>query len=158
MQQPAGTHLAQLNIGRIVAPIDDPRMAGFANNLDRINALAERSEGFVWRLTGAGNDATDITWTDDPLLIPNLSVWTTVDALSTFVFHTIHKQFYGRRAAWFAPMDRPHFVMWWVPAGHLPTLDDALDRLDALTRDGDGPSAFGWSAVGDPRLEEELCA
>lgn len=142
--------IAELNIGRIRWPIDDPRMAGFADNLDRVNAIAERSPGFVWRLKDdASGNATGFAVTDDPLLIPNLSVWDSVAALEKFVFRTVHSRFYARRAAWFEKPDQAYFVMWPVAEGDRPTMQDALERLEMLRRDGDGPDAFGWAARAD---------
>jgi uncharacterized protein DUF3291 len=90
-------HIAQLNIGRFRYPTDDPRMAAFMTNLDRINALAERSEGFVWRLKDDSNNATDIRPPSDPTMAVNLSVWESVEALEHFVWTTVHKQFYNRK-------------------------------------------------------------
>ena len=110
-------HLAQLNIGRIRYSLDDPRMADFVNNLDRINAIAEHTPGFVWRLQDDSGNATAIHAFDDPRMLLNMSVWESVDALERFVWQTVHKRIYGRRPEWFEPLDRPHFVMWWVPAG-----------------------------------------
>ena len=142
-----GTHLAQLNVGYARFPLDDPRIAPFMDNLDRINALAERSPGFVWRHQSASGNATDIPVPGDETMISNLSVWEDVESLGHFVFNTVHARFYERRAAWFEAMDRPHVVMWPVPAGHRPDLHEAMDRLARLTRDGSTPDAFGWDAV-----------
>ncbi|MFV2002201.1 MAG: DUF3291 domain-containing protein [Paracoccaceae bacterium] len=151
--QPKNHHLAELNIGRLLAPTDDPRVAEFMSALDAINALAERSDGFVWRLTGAGNNATDLALAaDDPQLVPNLSVWKNVATLEHFVWNTVHRQFYERRAKWFEVLGKMHFAMWWVPAGHLPTLNEALGRLEHLRAHGDSAQAFGWSYLRDARL------
>jgi hypothetical protein len=140
-------HLAQLNIGRFRFPTDDPRMADFMNNLDRVNALAERSEGFVWRLKDESNNATAFRPFPDPNMAVNLSVWESVEVLERFVWQTIHKRFYGRRPEWFDTMDTPHFVMWWISAGHIPTLDEAKERLTHLTAHGPSDHAFGWESV-----------
>ena len=123
----AGLHLAELNVGRLVGSVDDPRLKDFMDNLERINALAERSPGFVWRLKGESDatGATDIQLPGDPQTAVNLSVWENAEALETFVWNTVHERFYNRKAEWFEPMDRPHFVMWWIPAGRLPTLEEA---------------------------------
>ena len=140
-------HLAQLNIGRFRYPTDDPRMTDFMNNLDLINALAERSEGFIWRLKDESNNATNFRPFPDPMMAVNLSVWDSVEALEHFVYQTVHKRFYGRRLEWFDKMDTPHFVMWWIPAGHLPSLEEAKERLAHLTARGPSDHAFGWESV-----------
>jgi len=111
-------HIAELNVGRLRAPVDHPLVKEFIDNLDRINALAERMPGFVWRLTGAGNNATDLHLGDDPTMAVNLSVWESVEQLETYVFGTLHAKFYQRRREWFELMERPHFVLWHVPEGH----------------------------------------
>jgi len=116
--QPAGTHLAQLNVGHIRYPTDDPRMAEFMGALDAVNALAERSPGFVWRLKDDTNNATSILVTKDPTFLINMSVWESPAQLEHFVWNTVHKRIYGKKGNWFVPMTRPHFVMWWIPAGH----------------------------------------
>ena len=139
------THLAQLNIGRFLHPTDDPRMAGFMRNLDRINALAERSEGFVWRLKDDSGNATAIRPFPDPNMAVNLTLWESVEALERFVWNTVHVRVYNGKAAWFEKLATPHFVMWTVPAGHIPSLEEAKARLDHLTAQGDSDFAFGWS-------------
>ncbi|MEO1265100.1 MAG: DUF3291 domain-containing protein [Pseudomonadota bacterium] len=140
-----GKHLAQLNVGRLVAPPGDPRVAEFIDNLDRVNAAAERMEGFVWRLqTDAGN-AIDLRFAGDPQTLMNVSVWESADALQAYVFQTIHAQLYRKRANWFQPMDKPHFVMWWIPAGHRPTIAEAAERLTDLQDNGPSERAFGWA-------------
>ncbi|MGH6999838.1 MAG: DUF3291 domain-containing protein, partial [Phenylobacterium sp.] len=101
----SGYHLAQINVARLKAPIDAPETADFKNNLDRINALAEASPGFVWRLTGEGDNATDLVAFDDPLIITNLSVWESPAALGAFVYRSGHVEFMRRRAEWFHPME-----------------------------------------------------
>jgi hypothetical protein len=140
-------HLAQLNIGRFRYSTDDPRMADFMNNLDLANALAERSAGFVWRLKDESNNATAFRPFPDQNMAVNLSVWESVEALERFVWQTVHKRFYGRRPEWFDTMDKPHFVMWWIPAGHIPTLEEAKERLGHLTAHGPSDRAFGWESV-----------
>lgn len=139
--------IAELNLARLLHPIDDPRVAMFKDNLDRINAMAERSAGFIWRLKDddAGN-ATGIDVTEDPQMIANLSVWESVADLEKFVFRTVHSRFYARRAAWFEKTTEAHFVMWPVATGHEPALAEALERLELLRANGDGPDAFGWAA------------
>ena len=135
-------HLAQLNIGRTLYPIDHPRMRGFVDRLDEINALAETMPGYVWRLQDAGGNATRIAVTDDPFVIVNLTVWESPEHLSAFTYHTPHMEVFRLRRGWFATWPGPHLVLWWIPAGTIPTVAEALERLDRLATDGPGPDAF----------------
>lgn len=139
--------LAELNIGRLRYPRGDPRAAEFFDNLDRVNALAERMPGFVWRLKDEGGDATHFRFNDDPMVIPNLSVWETAEALRAYVYKTVHATFLRRRQTWFEPVSGPHMVFWHVPVGHLPALDEAAARLADLAANGPSPRAFGWAEV-----------
>ena len=139
--------LAQLNIGRLRYPLDDPRMADFVDNLDRVNGIADRSEGFVWRLKDDSGNATSIRAFDDAQIIVNVSVWESVEALERYVWQTVHKRFYGRRHEWFEQFEGPYFVMWWVPNGHRPTVAEALARLDHLKVKGPSDHAFGWESL-----------
>jgi heme-degrading monooxygenase HmoA len=152
-------HLAELNIARPRFPLDDPRMVDFVDNLDRVNAVAERSPGFVWRLKGDGNDATDIRFDDDPDSIVNMSVWETAEHLEHFVWNTVHKHIYRRRGEWFPSFGKPYFVMWYVPVGHEPTLAEAKARLDHLAANGSNSYSFGWEGLPNlRRWMEERCA
>lgn len=153
--QPNGHHLAELNVGRLVAPTDDPRVAEFMGALDRINGMGKRMPGFVWMMEGSGEPGTGNTENsigDDPQFVANLTVWEDVESLEKFVWQTVHKRFYDRRAEWFEVLGEMHFVMWWVPEGHRPTLDEALERLDHLRAHGDSDHAFGWSHLDAARL------
>jgi hypothetical protein len=136
-------HLAQFNIARIKYPLDDPRMADFADNVARVNGLAEKIEGFLWRLQDASGNAMGMTVYDDPRVLPNLTVWEDVAALELFVWKTVHSRFFLRRREWFEPLDTP-LVMWWVPAGHRPALEEGVERLDYLKAHGPSDYAFGW--------------
>ncbi|MDC0343548.1 DUF3291 domain-containing protein [bacterium] len=150
--QPGGHHLAELNIGRLSAPTDDPRVAEFMENLDRVNGLGERMPGFVWMMEGSGEPGTGNTETKidgDPQFVANLTVWEDGPSLERFVWGTIHKQFYDRKQEWFELLGDMHFVMWWVPAGHRPTLEEGLERLELLKSRGDTDQAFGWSHLKD---------
>jgi Domain of unknown function (DUF3291) len=138
-------HLAQLNIGRMRYPTNDPRVGEFMDNLDRVNALAERSPGFVWRLKDESGNATAIRPFDDPTMLVNMSVWESAEHLERFVWQTVHKQFYNAKGKWFEKLSTPHFVMWPVPIGHKPSLVEAKERLDHYTKHGDSDHAFGWS-------------
>jgi hypothetical protein len=151
--------IAELNIGRARHDLDDPRMAGFMDNLARINALAERSPGFVWRYQDDSGNATDTKIGGDPRAILNLSVWQTVEDLERYVFGTLHVRFYARRAEWFEPLaPGRHFVMWPVPAGHLPGVDEALARLQELERTGPSARVFGWETLQPAAHRAERCS
>ncbi|WHZ33489.1 DUF3291 domain-containing protein [Sagittula sp. MA-2] len=148
-------HLAELNIGRLVAPTDDPRVAEFMDALDRINGLGKRMPGFVWMMEGSGEPGTGNTENnigDDPQFVANMTVWEDVVSLERFVWGTVHRQFYERRKEWFEVLGDMHFVMWWVPAGHRPTLEEGLAKLDLLRREGDSDAAFGWSYLTEARM------
>src|SRR5207244_11303476 len=114
--------LAQLNVARAVAPLDSPTLAEFVAALDRINALAEASPGFVWRLIGDGGDATSVRVGDDPNLIVNLSVWQSAEALFEYTYRSGHVEVIRRRREWFEAAAAPYLVLWWIPAGHVPTI------------------------------------
>ena len=135
-------HLAQMNIAKARAPLDDPLLAEFVANLDRINALADRSPGFVWRLQSDSGNATDIRAFDDPRMIVNLSVWRSYDELADYVYRSDHTRVMVRRREWFERLPRPFLVLWWAAAGTLPTVADGLSRLDRLARHGASPPAF----------------
>lgn len=141
-----GHQLAQINVGRLLAPIDDPMIADFKNALDPVNALAEASPGFVWRLTGDGNDATDLQIFDDPAVIPNMSVWEDLDSLAAFVYrNNDHLTIMRRRREWFSHM-KVYMALWWVPAGHRPTLREAREKLELIERLGPTPDAFTFKS------------
>ena len=153
------THLAQLSIGKFRAPKDDSSMADFFGNLDRINAAAERMPGFVWRLKDDSGNATSIAWAGARDIAVNLTVWESVEALEKFVWQTAHTQIYARKGEFFEKMETPHFVMWWIEAGHIPTVEEAKERLDHLTVHGPSEFAFGWETAPAARLwQDKRCA
>jgi hypothetical protein len=135
-------HIAQLNVGRAVAPPGSPELADFMGALDRINALADAAPGFVWRLQSASGNATDILVSDDPRSLVNMSVWASVESLFAFVYRTAHTAVMQRRREWFERPAEAHQVLWWVPAGHIPTIEEALERLAHLRREGPTARAF----------------
>jgi heme-degrading monooxygenase HmoA len=148
-------HLAQLNIGRVRHALDDPRMADFMNNLARVNALAERSPGYVWRYADASGNATDTRpFADDPRMIINMSVWENAEALQKFVWQTVHRRFYARKHEWFEKLEGPYFVLWHVAAGHRPGVEEAIARLDHLKTHGPSDYAFGWQDVATAKPSE----
>ena len=135
--------LAQLNIAAMAAPMDSPALSEFVANLDRINTLAERSEGFVWRLQTEEGDATALRPFGDDYLV-NLSVWLSVEALQAFVFRSAHADIMRRRKEWFHRMEQPYTVLWWVPEGQRPTLEEAGAKLALLREQGPTAAAFSF--------------
>jgi len=144
-------HLAQFNIARVRYPLDDPRMREFVQNVDRVNGLAEKIDGFVWRLHDETGHAMNMRVYDDPTILPNLAVWESVEALERFVWQTLHRQFFVRREEWFAPV-KTTLVLWWIPAGHRPSLEEAVSRLDRLVAHGPSEEAFGWEQLPGAKL------
>ena len=138
----ADFHLAQVNIGRLVAPIDSPRLAEFVANLEPVNALADTSPGFVWRLQTDAGDATSVRIFHDEWLIVNMSVWESVDALRHYVYRTAHADVLRRRIEWFDPPTDAHLALWWIEAGSIPSLSDAEERLLKLRSEGPSPDVF----------------
>ncbi|HLZ87564.1 MAG TPA: DUF3291 domain-containing protein [Puia sp.] len=134
--------LAQVNVGRILGPMESPVMVEFAANLDRINAIAEGSPGFVWRLKDGSNNATSIPVTEDRFLLVNLSVWRSIDDLFAYVYRSDHKDILRRRAEWFERMKEMFLACWYVPAGHEPTVAEAMERVAYIRRNGPTPYAF----------------
>jgi heme-degrading monooxygenase HmoA len=137
----AEQHLAQLNIARLRAPIDSPVLADFVARLAEINGLGERSPGYVWRLQDESGDATAFR-PFEPDVAVNLTVWESVEALRAFVYRSAHLEPMRRRRDWFLPFDGPYLVLWWIPAGTLPTLEEAGERLALLRRIGPSAGAF----------------
>lgn len=142
--------LAQVNIARARAPIDHPAMAGFAERLDAVNALAESSPGFIWRLKTEAGDATSISAYDDELIIVNLSVWESVEHLKAFVYGSAHAEVMKLRRHWFERMRESHMALWWIAPGHAPTIAEAKERLAYLRLYGDTEFAFSFANVIHP--------
>jgi Domain of unknown function (DUF3291) len=135
-------HLAQLNVALGQAPIDSPEMAEFVARLERVNALAEAAPGFVWRLQDESGDATSIRAYDDERMIINLSVWESIAALWSFVYDSGHLAVMRRRREWFQRLPTAYVVLWWLPDGQIPTVEEALARLDHLETNGPTAHAF----------------
>jgi len=135
-------HIAQLNVGRTLAPPDSPQIADFMAALDAINALADTSPGFVWRLKSDSGNATDILVSSDPNFLVNMSVWDSIEALFDFVYRTAHTAVMARRREWFEKPSQALLVLWWIPAGHVPSIEEALARLEHLRREGPSAHAF----------------
>jgi hypothetical protein len=151
-------HLAQINIGRLVAPIDDPRIAEFVEGLAPINALADRSPGFVWRLQSDGGNATDIPFSEDPSIFLNMSVWESLEALRNYTYQSEHVQFLRKRAQWFQKLDKPHYCLWWVPAGHRPSVLEGRERIEHYQKYGATPFSFWFSQLFPAPADEEVPA
>ncbi|NIA72143.1 DUF3291 domain-containing protein [Pelagibius litoralis] len=142
-------HLAQVNVGRLRAPIEDPTIAGFVRRLDDINALAERSRGFVWRLQSESGNATDILTSPDPRFIVNMSVWQDLESLFAYVYKTDHTKVMARRRQWFEKPPGAFMALWWVPAGSLPSVEDGLQRVALLEAEGPTAKAFTFKTAFD---------
>ena len=148
-------HLAQINIARMLALIDDPIMQDFVTQLPPINALADESLGFVWRLQSDSGDATSIQVYDDDMIIINLTVWGNPDALREYVYKSAHSGVMRDRRRWFEKFDGPYYAMWWIPAGHIPSPEDGKERLEHLRQHGDSAYAFSFKHV-FPEPSQEL--
>jgi hypothetical protein len=134
-------HIAQLNIATLVAPLDSPELKDFVDLLEEINELADRSDGFVWRLQDENGDATAIR-PFGPDVIVNLTMWESIEALYAYTYRTAHLKVLQRRREWFVRSARPHLVLWWMAEGERPTVAEAARRLALLENDGPTPSAF----------------
>jgi len=134
--------LAQMNVATARYPLDDAPMAEFVARLDAINALADASPGFVWRLQGISGNATDIRVDDDPFTIVNMSVWRDVESLFAFAYRSAHQGVMAKRRQWFRRPEHAYQVLWWVPDGHRPSVDEGFARLQTLQRAGPGATAF----------------
>ena len=142
-------HIAQINIARMRVPLDDPRMADFVDQLAEVNALADESAGFVWRLADdSGGAATDIRAFDDERILVNMSVWESIDALHQISYRGRHASVLRDRGKWFEP-GSTGLVMWWVEAGKIPTVDEAKQKLELLAAHGPSPEAFTFRETFD---------
>jgi len=159
-------HLAQANIARMRALLDDPLMDGFRSQLERINAVADASRGFVWRLQTESGNATEIRAYDDPFILLSMSVWESLEALHHYVYQSDHAGPLRDRRQWFEPTEGPILVLWWIPAGHIPSIVEAKERLALLKARGPTCDAFtfreSFPAPGQPpeapaRVDAESC-
>lgn len=152
-------HLAELNISKWKIDADSDAAMGFVRNVARVNGLAERSEGFVWRLLDEQRDEDGRNAVcDGPDTVMTLSTWESAEHLENFVWKTVHKKIYNGKDQWFSAMQSHHLVMWNVEAGHQPSLDEAKERLDHLDANGDSDFAFGWSHLPHVKLwQEQRC-
>ena len=153
----ANVHLAQINIGRVKAPLDDASMYGFVSRLEDLNALADGSPGFVWRLqTDAGNATYFRPFPEDDRILLNMSVWESIEHLRAYVYNTAHADVMRQRRDWFEKFERTYLALWWIPAGRRPSNDEAKKRLASLDEHGPTPFAFNFKTTFPP--DEELMA
>ena len=124
--------------------INDPIMKEFVENLDAVNQIAEKSEGFVWRLKDENNNATSLNPYNDETIIINVSVWKSIETLENFMYRTFHSDFLKRRKEWFLTYGSAHTAMWWIPEGHIPTMQEAVDKLSFLQTNGPSPNSFDF--------------
>ena len=147
-------HLAQVNVAQAKAELDKDTMRGFVSRLDEINAIADKSPGFVWRLQTEEGDATSIRISDDPLLIVNMSVWESIETLRTFVYKSLHVELIRDREAWFNKIGAPHQALWWIPRGHIPTIQEAKEKLEYIRQHGPGQEAFTFGKPFMPPIQD----
>ena len=138
----------------MIAPIDDPRIVGFVSQLDPVNKLADESPGFVWRLQSALGNATDVAYNDDPSMMVNMSVWESLEALKDYVYRSQHLGVLQDRKKWFQKLDLPHYCLWWVPVGHIPTVAEGRERLEHYQAHGASPHAFWFNEYYPAPVEE----
>jgi hypothetical protein len=143
-------HIAQVNIARMKAPLDSPELSGFVARLEEINALADHSPGFVWRLQTPEGNATYLRPYEDERILFNLSVWESVETLKHYVYRTAHAELLRDRRSWFEQFAGVFVAMWWVPAGHVPGIDEAKQRLAHLEAHGPSQYAFTFKSVHPP--------
>jgi Domain of unknown function (DUF3291) len=151
-------HIAQVNIGRIRGPLDDPIMAGFVNRLAEINALADASPGFVWRLQTDEGNATYLRPFDDQQMLLNMSVWKTIEDLKHYVYRPAHAELLRQRHEWFEKLSAVYAALWWVPVNHIPGIDEAKKRLAYLEAHGPSQFAFTFKELfpPDPEFQQSI--
>jgi heme-degrading monooxygenase HmoA len=142
--------LAQVNVAVMRAPLDSPVMQGFVSRLAEINALADTARGFIWRLQTADGDATALRVFDDERILINMSVWESADALYAYVYKSQHSEVFRRRKDWFDRMETPTVALWWIPAGHVPTPEEAREKLKLLESQGPSSEVFTFKQRFDP--------
>jgi hypothetical protein len=138
-------HLAQVNIAKILEPLDSPKMRGFVDNLDRINAIADKSEGFIWRFKDEDKDLAKSIFKDDALIV-NISVWNDLEALFNYTYKSVHLEIFKQKKEWFSKLRMTHMAFWYVPLDYKPTFQDAKSRLDYLNKNGETPYSFTFKS------------
>jgi CHAT domain-containing protein len=142
--------LAQLNIAKGKERMDHPLLAEFVENISRLNALAEQADGFIWRLKDESGDALAIEAFSDPTIVINMSVWRDVETLKNYVYSSDHLAFMRRKKEWFTKLESNHLVLWWIPKGHIPTIEEAKEKLRHLEEKGSTPEAFAINQPYEP--------
>ena len=150
--------LAQINIARLIAPLDDRKIAEFVAQLGPINALADKAPGFVWRLQSESGNATDIGYCDDHFVIVNMSVWESVEALREFAYKSNHMKVFRDRANWFEKAAAPTYCLWWIPVGHVPTVAEGRERLEHYKKNGATQYSFWFSQQFPQPTDKGVCA
>lgn len=140
-------HLAQINIARMLAPLDDPVMVGFVARLDEINAVADHSPGFVWRFQTESGNATEVRPYDDDRILVNFSIWESVEHLQQYVYRSQHTDVLRQRKQWFIRAEQATTALWWIPVGHIPSVEEAKSRLDYLCQHGESVYAFSFKNI-----------
>ena len=141
----ASFHIAQVNVAQAKADMESELMRGFVSRLDEINALADRADGFIWRLQEDSGSATAIRVFDDPLLLINMSVWANLEALKHYVYKSLHVELIKDREAWFNKMGESHQALWWISAGHIPSPEEARKKLEYIRKNGSSAEAFTFA-------------
>lgn len=149
-------HLAQVNIAIARYAYDDPRFAGFVDNLDRVYELAEATPGFIWRHVTVNDDIEAKQAFGEPNLVFNMSVWESKEALREFVYKSEHASILRQRSDWFDAMDGPVFALWWQPAGTIPTILESRHRLECLQQTGPTEDAFTFRNFFEVPLAQEI--
>ncbi|MCU0480672.1 MAG: DUF3291 domain-containing protein [Anaerolineae bacterium] len=149
-------HLAQVNIALPLAPLDSEQLHGFVSRIDEINAVAERTNGFIWRLKGEADNALALRVFEDDRLIINMSVWESFDALYNYTYYSDHAQVYRQKGGWMEKLAYAHMALWWQPAGIMPTALDGKTRLEYLQKHGATPYAFTFKKRFSPLDAEEF--
>jgi len=139
-------HIAQYNIAKLVAPLDDPRLADFVAALDPLNRLGDETPGFVWRHQTEDGNSTSIRVRGDPMILINFSVWETIEQLFDYTYYSAHTGIFRRRREFFEHPKEVYLALWWIPAGHVPTVEEAEERLTYLQEHGPTPYAFGFKS------------
>ncbi len=143
-------HLAQINIAQALDSMESETMKGFVDRLDEINTIADNAPGFVWRLQSEEGDATAISAFDNPLLLINMSVWENIESLRAYVYKSFHVELIRDRDAWFDKMLQAHQALWWIPTGHIPTIEEGKLKLDHLQQHGPTETAFTFAKPHEP--------
>lgn len=146
-------HLATSNVSRMLAGYEDAIMAGFVERLEPVNAIADASPGFVWRYESDDIEPEEVQVFDDKLILFNMSVWESVETLEKFAYQSLHLEVLQKKSNWFERSTRAPLVLWWVQAGHIPSVPEAKERFDLLWRDGPTPAAFTFKKRFPPPQE-----